>query len=277
MRAHRAGGASRIQITMVSPVPHHLRSVEETDAIPLHLRGHICDLTVKPVRVRPCAHPAKFAPGLPTALAEMVGTDDLADPMAGSGRLAEEVRSDCYLNEIDPKYWDVLSCFPNVSHMDAAKLPKSWGARVIVTSPPYYPRTDRRKLASHDDAKRGRVVGFRSGYDGGHLHGFVGDPAGCNGILIYRQAMRAIYENFALMVKPQLLVLVVKNQTRLGVELRLDLDTILIAQEAGWDCIERHGWKPPPSLWARWNLRRGTGVAVEDILVFAKRVAPEYK
>jgi hypothetical protein len=50
--------------------------------------------------------------------------------------------------------------------------------------------------------------------------------------------------------------------------MRLDLDTALMAQSVGWTFIERHGWQPPPSLWARFNATRGGGVAIEDILIF---------
>lgn len=66
------------------------------------------------------------------------------------------------------------------------------------------------------------------------------------------------------------MIVVTKNWTRLGVELRLDLDTILMAQSVGWKCIERHGWEPPPSLWARFNAARGGGVSIEDVLVFCR-------
>jgi hypothetical protein len=63
---------------------------------------------------------------------------------------------------------------------------------------------------------------------------------------------------------------VTKNWTRLGVELRLDLDTILMAKSVGWKCTGRHGWEPAPSLWSRFNRDRGGGVLVEDVLMFSR-------
>jgi hypothetical protein len=76
--------------------------------------------------------------------------------------------------------------------------------------------------------------------------------------------MREVY--LALRGHGKRMIVVVKNTMRLGVELRLDIDTILTAQEAGWACVERHGWEPTPSLWARFNGAKG--VLVEDVLVF---------
>lgn len=64
------------------------------------------------------------------------------------------------------------------------------------------------------------------------------------------------------------MIVVTKNWTRLGVELRLDHDTILMCQEAGFRLVERHGWVPPPSLWSRYNASRGGGVQIEDVLMF---------
>lgn len=66
------------------------------------------------------------------------------------------------------------------------------------------------------------------------------------------------------------MIVVTKNWTRLGVEMRLDLDTILTAQSVGWACRARHGWAPPQSLWNRYNERRGGGVQVEDVLLFER-------
>ena len=42
---------------------------------------------------------------------------------------------------------------------------------VMAFSPPYYPRTDRATPNAHDDAKRGRVVGFRDSYPAAGLPG----------------------------------------------------------------------------------------------------------
>jgi hypothetical protein len=201
---------------------------------------------------------------------ELAGSNSIGDPFAGTGRLAEETELPIALNDIDRRWEETLMSLTKfgceVTIGPAAQIP--WKREVLIFSPPYYPRTDRRKLAGHNDLKRGKVVGFRSGYGGAEITDFIGDPAGINGILTYRNAMRDVFSSF--IAKSNALIIVVKNQTRLGVELRLDLDTILTAHEAGWRCIERHGWKPVPSLWARYNLTRGTGIDIEDILIFNK-------
>jgi hypothetical protein len=261
---------------MVSPVPKHLRTKSEEKSIPLKLRRHKIGLRVNSkIKTENCPHPAKYAPGLATALLKFAGVENVADPMAGSGRLASETGAKIKLNEPDLRWFDwLMKCNKcKISCCDARNLPSWFVADTFIFSPPYYPRTDRRKLAAHNDQKRGKVVGYRSGY--GYLNGdshvdyLIGDPGGADGILKYRTDMREIYN--VLSKRAKRMILVVKNQTRLGVELRLDLDTILTANEAGWVCTNRTGWEPPPSLWARYNLERGTGVEVEDVLVFERR------
>lgn len=258
---------------MTSPVPKHLRTFRELLDIPLALRDHISDLKVVEPEVSVSSetrHPAKYAPGLPTALIDYAGSINVGDPMAGTGRLAEETGLPVLLNEPDPRWWPNLERLRRklgcrVTHGDARRLRRGWDVHTAIFSPPYYPRTDRRVAAAHNP-RRGPVVGYRTGYGAEGVPGFIGDPCGSDGILLYRNAMREVYGE--LVRHARRLIVVVKNQTRLGVELRLDLDTILTAQEAGWRCCARTGWEPRPSLWARYNLRRGTGVTIEDVLVF---------
>lgn len=190
--------------------------------------------------------------------------------MAGSCRLAEEGASTrIALNELDRKWWGVLREYEKIGHevsyVNAMDI--EWKREWVIFSPPYYPRTDRRKLAAHNDNKRGSVVGYRTGY-GCAVDNFIGDPAGVNGIVIYRNQMRKIYKHMRAVAS--CMILVTKNWTRLGTELRLDLDTILTAEEAGWECVGRHGWIPPGSHWAKFNRSRNTGVEVEDILIFER-------
>lgn len=263
---------------MGSPVPRNLRSKDEVKAIPLNFRDHRTDLIVKPPSCLPCKvaasrHPAKYLPGLPTALIHLAGTDNVGDPMAGTGRIAEETGlGTIALNDIDPRWRSnldklraALGC--EVSIGDATRI--QWQRDVLIFSPPYYPRTDRKKQASHDDEARGSVVGFRTGY-GCDEEGFIGDPSGVNGILIYRNAMRRVF--LSLLSSGRRMILISKNWTRLGTELRLDLDLIITAGEAGWVISGRTGWEPRKSLWARYNASRGTpGGSVEDVLVFDRR------
>ena len=264
-RSHRADA-------LRGRAPRGLRSISEELSIPRRLLEHVSDLVVVPVRpLEASPHPAKYAAGLPTALVRLAGTEDIGDPFAGTGRLAEETQLAVKLNDLDPRWVsrlrELVARFGGVAtSVAAAKIP--WSVNTGIFSPPYYPRTDRRRLAGHDDARRGAVVGFRTGY-GCATEGFIGDPAGVDGIVNYRAAMRPTFAG--LWHRAQRLIVVVKNWTRGEVELRLDLDTILTAQEAGWVCTARHGWEPTPSLWARFNHARGIGVSVEDVLVFERR------
>lgn len=164
------------------------------------------------------------------------------------------------------KFLDPLKNFGCVvSYGPATKI--SWKREVCIFSPPYYPRTDRCKPNAHDDLKRGAIVGFRDSYDFDHLD-FIENPGGVNAILKYRNQMTDIYSHLTSVCNK--MIIVTKNWTRLGVEMRLDLDTILMCQAVGWKLVSRHGWRPNPSLWSRFNSKRGTGIEIEDVLIFEK-------
>jgi hypothetical protein len=248
-----------------------LRTNKESEAIDSKFREHIADLIVNPVKkLSSFRHPAKYQSGLPTALVELAKSPSIGDPMAGSGRLVEETEKPFYLNDIDPKCYLKLKQLSEiygstVTCDDVRNL--MWQCDVMIFSPPYYPRTDRKKPNHHNDEKRGAVVGFRDTY-GIELDGFIGEPGGVDAILSYRNAMREIYAK--LLKHSEKMIVVTKNWTRLGVELRLDWDTILTASEVGWKITDRHGWIPNQSLWSRFNQSRNTGVTVEDVLVFEK-------
>lgn len=264
---------------MVSPVPKHLTTDKDAEGIEASLRDHVSDLTLNPAKkvIIPGArhHRAKFPPGLASVLVEMAGSKSIGDPMAGTGMLAWETGLPCALNDIDRGMSQFLSPLAvrgcEVSYGPATKI--GWRRDVCIFSPPYYPRTDRRIPNAHDDTKRGPVVGFRDSYPTDHPDA-IGNPGGVDAILTYRKQMTAVYGHL-LQVCGKMIV-VTKNWMRLGVELRLDIDTILMAESVGWKCVERHGFTPRSSLWARFNARRGeqqgrTGmVEVEDVLVFRK-------
>lgn len=258
---------------MVSPVPKHLRVIDEYSGIDRRLMEHVVNLDVRisdgidvPGTKR---HRAKFARGLSTALLSLAETDNVGDPMAGTGMLAWETGKSIALNDIDAELLSFLSPLQRfgctVSCKPATEI--VWRRDVCIFSPPYYPRTDRRKPNAHDDAKRGPVVGFRDAYSCDHPQ-FIGNPGGVHAILRYREQMTRVFAHLTHVCNR--MIVVTKNWTRLGVELRLDLDTILMAQSVGWECAARHGWEPPPSLWARFNAARGGGVSIEDVLVFHK-------
>ena len=255
---------------MASPLPRHLRAATEHAAIHASLLDHVIDVRVdraNGVRLRGSGrHRAKYAPGLATELLRLAGTRDVGDPMAGTGTLAWETGIKAALNDIDLGMGRFLEPLKErgceVTYTSADKI--SWQREACIFSPPYYPKADRRRPLAHNDKKRGPVVGFRDAYDADGP-GFIGNPGGVDAILSYRRQMTRVYSHLRTVCGR--MVVVTKNWTRLGTEMRLDLDTILMAQEAGWFCLERHGWQPPPSLWARFNAQRGGGVPVEDILV----------
>jgi hypothetical protein len=254
---------------MVSPVPKYLRTPAEHRLVPAKFRQHCNELTVDPadgVRVEGArSHPAKFAPGLATVLLRLAASRSVGDPMAGTGMLAHETDAIVALNDIDcgmAKLWRPLKkrgC--EMSFLPADRL--AWHREVCVFSPPYYPRTDRQRPNAKPD-----YVGFSDTYRG-QGGGFIGNPGGVEAIRVYREQMTRVYAHLA--GHCGRMIVVTKNWMRLGVELRLDLDTILMAQEASWRIVGRHGFEPPPSLWSRFNARRGGMVQVEDILVFERK------
>jgi hypothetical protein len=262
---------------MVSPVPRHIIDDQQVRSVRADLRDHVCDLTIDPsrgVKVGGAGrHRAKFTPGLATALHGIAQTDNIGDPMAGVGTLAHETGLPCKLNDIDASMAQFLDPLVHrgchVTYVPATEI--DWRVECCIFSPPYYPRTDRRKPNAHNDNKRGPVVGFRDKYDCNHPL-FVGNPGGVNAIAAYRQQMTDVYAHLTGVCER--MIVVTKNWMRLGVELRLDIDTILMAEGVGWRCVARHGFEPPPSLWSRFNAERGTkqGVAgmitIEDVLVF---------
>jgi hypothetical protein len=264
---------------VVSPVPKHLRTAAEHEAVPAALREHVADLVLDPSKVVkiPGAqhHRAKFPPGLATELVRVAGTHSVGDPMAGTGTLAWETGLPVALNDIDRGMSQFLQPLVSkgctITYKPATQI--SWEREVCIFSPPYYPRTDRRVPNAHDDAKRGPVVGFRDCYNSDHPSA-IGNPGGVDAILRYREQMTAVYRHLA--TRCERMIVVTKNWMRLGVELRLDLDTLLMAESVGWRCVARHGFAPKPSLWARFNAERGekqgrTGmVGVEDVLVFRR-------
>lgn len=255
---------------MASPVPKHLTTDEDHKAIAARFLNHVSDIRVSApsTKARPTGrHRAKYAPGLATALLKLAGTKDVGDPMAGTGMLAWETGVDAALNDIDPTMSEFIAPMSNrceVSYLPANMI--QWSRGTCIFSPPYYPKTDRRKPCAHNDNKRGPVVGFRDAYDCDHP-AFIGNPGGVNAIAHYRQQMTDVYRHLLTSVCGRMIV-VTKNWTRLGVEMRLDLDTILMAEGVGWTCTARHGWTPPQSLWSRFNEQRGGGVLIEDITVF---------
>jgi len=258
---------------MTSPVPRHLTTEIEHRRVPAEFRSHRVDLKVDSTghaRVPGSgAHRARYAPGLATELLRLAATDSIGDPMAGCGTLAHETGAPAALNDIDPAMRRFLTPLEargcTATFVPAHRI--EWHREACIFSPPYYPKADRKKPCAHNDAARGPVVGFRDSYECEHPD-LIGNPGGVNAIATYRKQMRAVYRHLGSVCGK--MIVVTKNWTRLGVEMRLDLDTILMCQDEGWSIQQRHGWIPPASLWSRFNSKRGGGVRAEDILVFVR-------
>lgn len=263
------------EFQVASPVPKHLRTPSEVDCISNHLLDHVNDLEINPangVTVKETKrHPAKYASGLVTELIKISGSESVGDPMCGTGTLAYETGLSCALNDIDTNMLQFLQPLVDKQNCEVSFGPADiipWSREVCIFSPPYYPRTDRKKPNAKNEAVRGAPVGFSDSYPCDSER-FIGNPSGCDGILLYREGMRKVYDHLGKNVCGKMIV-VTKNWTRLGVELRLDLDTILMCNETGWICESRHGFAPKPSLWSRYNAARGGGVQIEDIMVFRR-------
>jgi DNA modification methylase len=154
---------------------------------------------------------------------------------------------------------------------------KTYGsADSIITSPPFEDNlADFSKFTPPHDS--------RSNLDK-HDHTYSDDPANCGNLQgsTYLSEMLKIYQQCYLVLKNEgNMILVTKNFTRSGKEVRLDLDTIKLCEQAGFELVARHYRKiKNPSFWIqnaiiKWN-KKHPGVPApyplfEDILVFRKR------
>jgi len=155
----------------------------------------------------------------------------------------------------------------------------------VITSPPYetpmkYDGENKRrkiqagqKLGQRDDVyfSKGNIAwqGLEAGY--GTAPGNIGNLKGES----YLSAMLEVYQGCWRVLKPQgLMILVTKNFIREKQEVRLDLDTIKLCEQAGFQFIERHYRKlTSQSFWRTIYQQKYPDAPVldkEDILVFKK-------
>jgi len=148
----------------------------------------------------------------------------------------------------------------------------------VITSPPYeerhsYPDVERErhaveKLKAHPDSKIGGVrIHEHESSNPENIGNLKGES--------YLSAMLEVYQGCWRVLKPQgLMVLVTKNFIRNKQEIRLDLDTIKLCEQAGFELIERHYRKlTSQSFWRTIYQQKYPDAPIldkEDILVFRK-------
>ena len=123
-----------------------------------------------------------------------------------------------------------------------------------------------------EDALRRRLARQDDGYGTGA--GNIGNLRGES----YLSAMLEVYQGCCRVLKPQgLMILVTKNFIREKLEVRLDLDTIKLCEQAGFQFVERHYRKLiGQSFWRRIYRQKYPEAPVlnkEDILVFQRKQA----
>ena len=146
----------------------------------------------------------------------------------------------------------------------------------VITSPPYEnnPGTPSLGSVNKDDwgNEGGDIVkrrGLIKGYDGScdNIGNLKGDS--------YLSTMLEVYQGCWQVLKPQgLMILVTKNFIRNKQEIRLDLDTIKLCEQADFLFVERHYRKLiSQSFWRRLYRQKYPDAPIldkEDILVFRK-------
>jgi len=140
----------------------------------------------------------------------------------------------------------------------------------VITSPPY------EEGGGHGRGQRTDIVTEKAIYTKGagmysENKENIGEMRGSS----YLSAMLEVYQGCWRVLKPQgLMVLVTKNFIRNKQEIRLDLDTIKLCEQAGFELIERHYRKLiNQSFWRTIYQQKYPDAPVldkEDILVFRK-------
>ena len=148
----------------------------------------------------------------------------------------------------------------------------------IITSPPYGHESYKTKeqQAGHDSQCGEDKFGYAENYsdDLNNCGNYSGQT--------YLDAMLVIYQQcFAVLKNEGSMILVTKNFTRAGKEVRLDTDTIKLCEMAGFEYVTRHYRKiKNPSFWIqnaiiKWKKKYPDipppYPMFEDVLVFKKR------
>ncbi len=243
------------------------------------------------------AHPAKLMLPLQLWLIENYSKpgDTILDCLAGSGTLliACTLGRNVILVELESKFvqmqrdnWTKIQMLGaemgysmgtcQILQGDARQLPEVL-ADVVITSPPY---AEAQTGGGISAAMRGEgnyniTTNLpRNCYqpsEHGNTQGNIGNLKGES----YLSAMLLVYEGCYRVLKPQgIMCLVTKNFIRQKQEIRLDLDTILLCEAAGFTLIERHYRKlTQQSFWRTIYQQKYPDAPVldkEDILIFKK-------
>jgi len=151
----------------------------------------------------------------------------------------------------------------------------------IITSPPYEGTTEAVNKAERSQyQKPDTIMGKRKGTAGGFKASGIQLPEDKNNIgnlksQSYLEAMLQVYQQCYKVLKPEgSMILVTKNFLRNRQEIRLDIDTIALCEQAGFQFIERHfRVLPSQSFWRIIYAKKYPDAPVidkEDILVFKK-------
>lgn len=153
----------------------------------------------------------------------------------------------------------------------------------VISSPPYenqihkgsgeWSKSPEGRLLGGKESTGGKMLGVPQGAEYIESQGNIGNLKGES----YLQSMLQVYQQCHKVLKPQgLLILVVKNFIRNKQEIRLDLDTILLCEQAGLELIESHYRKlTTQSFWRTIYQQKYPDAPVinkEDILVFEKHI-----
>ncbi len=239
------------------------------------------------------AHPAKMDAQLLTWIVSKytASGETILDPMAGSGTmmLACTLGRNVVLVELEEKFckmmadnWEQVKMRPQLgSQMGNCQIIQGDARQFeglvdkIVTSPPYEgtEARDRSKDNSHRDAVErthaGGSVKIMQGYQG------TAENIGNLKSDSYLEAMLQVYQQCFSVLRPQgLMILVTKNFIRNKQVIRLDTDTKLLCQKAGFTYLERYERNlPSQSFWRTIYHQKYPEVEQilsEDVLVFKK-------
>jgi DNA modification methylase len=232
------------------------------------------------------AHPAKMDAQLLLWITEhytKVG-ETILDPMAGSGTqmLACTLGRNVVLVELEGKFckmcrdnWELVKMRPQLGYEmgtcqiiqgDARNL-EGLLADKIITSPPYEGSDMKSPVVNRNRQVVRKIASHELEYAVSQIN--IGNLKSTS----YLEAMLQVYQQCHRILKPEgLMILVLKNFIRNKKVIRLDLDTIKLCEQAGFELVERHYRKlSSQSFWRVIYHQKYPLVELidkEDILVF---------
>jgi len=177
-------------------------------------------------------------------------------------------------------FWEKLSRDPTSARFGRKSHPhtaQGYQVDAVISSPPYEDSLSEPEDRKHsiDQTKWGDGRKIAPPHSQVHLTYPSSSPNNIGNLKSdsYLQAMLLVYQNcFAILKDGGLLILVTKNFIREKQEIRLDLDTIKLCEQAGFQFVERHYRKlTSQSFWRTIYQQKYPDAPVldkEDILVF---------